>query len=195
MGGGDKSLLPLRGRALIAHVIARLAPQVDRLAINANGDPARFAAFGLPVLADPLPDHQGPLAGLLAALDWAAATGASQVVTAAADTPFLPADLVARLRKARLMPQGQAAAALAATPDATGRQAHPVFGLWDARLAPELRAFLAGGQRRVSDFAGAVGAATALFPDPSAFFNANTPADLARAEAMAAASTGLPKPD
>jgi molybdenum cofactor guanylyltransferase len=122
MGGGDKGLLPLGGRPLLAHVVARLGPQVDRLALNANGDPARFAGFGLPVVADSVPGHAGPLAGVL---DWAAAKGAEAIATAAADTPFFPADLVAGLR---------AAAAAAAVPLAVAATPpddwHPTFGLW-----------------------------------------------------------------
>ena len=100
MGGGDKSLLDLDGRPILAHVIARLSPQVDRLALNANGDPDRFAAFGLPVLADGVEGYAGPLAGVLAGMDWAAGQGIGTIATAAADTPFFPADLVTTLRDA-----------------------------------------------------------------------------------------------
>ena len=98
MGGGDKCLLELASRPLLAHVIERLAPQAGPLALNANGDPARFAPFGLPVLPDSVPGFPGPLAGVLAGLDWAQALGAAQIVTVAADTPFFPTDLVARLQ-------------------------------------------------------------------------------------------------
>ena len=97
MGGGDKGLLALGDRPLLAHVIDRLAPQVAGLALNANGDPARFAGFGLPVLGDSIAGFPGPLAGVLAGLDWAAGQGTECIVTAAADTPFFPRDLVARL--------------------------------------------------------------------------------------------------
>ncbi|MCE7897557.1 MAG: molybdenum cofactor guanylyltransferase, partial [Gammaproteobacteria bacterium PRO8] len=99
MGGGDKCLRPLGGRPLLAHVVERLKPQVDRLALNANGDPARFAAFGLPVIADGVPDFAGPLAGVLAGMEWAAATlpEAHYIVTAPGDGPFLPSDLVRHL--------------------------------------------------------------------------------------------------
>ena len=100
MGGGDKGLKLVGGRRLIDHVIARLAPQCGPLALNANGDPARFIDLGLPVLPDSLPDHPGPLAGVLAGLDWACEQGGEAIVTAAADTPFFPTDLVARLRAA-----------------------------------------------------------------------------------------------
>lgn len=181
MGGGDKGLRTLGDRTLIAHVIARLAPQCGRLAINANGDPSRLSAFGLPVLPDPLPDFPGPLAGVLAGLDWAATLGAPAIVTVAADTPFLPADLVARLIAAA----GPAGMALAASPDATGAlQRHPTFGLWPVALRHDLRAGLAGGLRKITRWADAHQAGTAVFDtgplDP--FFNVNTPEDLALAE-------------
>ena len=117
MGGGDKGLKVVAGKRLLDHVIARLVPQCGPLAINANGDPARFAEFGLPVLADSLPDYPGPLAGVLAGLDWAAGLGAEAIVTVAADTPFFPADLVARLQAAA----GPSGLALAASPDETGK--------------------------------------------------------------------------
>ena len=183
MGGGDKGLRSLGDRTLIAHVIARLAPQCGPLAINANGDPARLAAFGLPVLPDPLPDFPGPLAGILAGLDWAASFGAPAIVTAAADTPFLPADLVARLIAAA----GPKRLALAASPDATGTlQRHPTFGLWPVALRDDLRASLAGGLRKITRWADAHQAGTAVFDaaplDP--FFNVNTPEDLALAQRL-----------
>jgi molybdopterin-guanine dinucleotide biosynthesis protein A len=182
MGGGDKGLLPLCGRRLIDHVIDRLAPQVAALALNANDDPARFAALGLPVIPDPVPDRQGPLAGLLAGLDWADGLGAAAMVSVPADTPFLPRDLVARLQAAA----GPEGLAIAASPDAKGRlRAHPVCGLWPVALRPQLRAALAAGERRVGPWAETQGARLARFdagpPDP--FFNVNTPADLAAAEA------------
>jgi molybdopterin-guanine dinucleotide biosynthesis protein A len=180
MGGGDKCLLALDGRPLLAHVIDRLAPQVSRLALNANGDPARFAGFGLPVLADGVAGFPGPLAGVLAGLDWAAAEGAACIVTAAADTPFFPADLVARLQAAA----GASGLALAATPDPVrGLSRHPTFGLWPVALREDLRAALHGGLRKVVLWTDAHGAGTALFdagpPDP--FFNVNTAEDLAQA--------------
>lgn len=181
MGGGDKGLLPLAGRPMLAHVIARLAPQAGPLAINANGDPARFAGFGLPVLPDTEPGRPGPLAGVLAGMDWAAGLGAAQVLTAAADTPFLPQDLAVRLAEHGF--------ALAASPDADGvLRLHPAFGLWPVGLRGELRQALRAGTRRVAGWAlehGAVPVAFAAQPrDP--FFNVNTPADLAQAERLAA---------
>ncbi|MGI1662876.1 molybdenum cofactor guanylyltransferase MobA [Palleronia sp. KMU-117] len=182
LGGGDKGLLPLDGPTILDHVIDRLGPQVAGLALSANGDPARFARLGLPVLPDSMPGHPGPLAGVLAGLDWAAGRGDEAIVTAAADTPFLPEDLVPRLLLAA--ETAGAPIALAATPD--GR--HPTFGLWPVALRDDLRAALAQGTRKVTDWADRHGAATALFPDGpfDPFFNVNTPDDLARARALAA---------
>jgi len=178
MGGGDKGLLPFAGGTLLGAVIARVRPQVTALALNANGDPGRFAAYGLPVLADPVPGQPGPLAGLLAAMDWAAAQGAAQVLTLPTDTPFLPHDLVARLIAA-----APGRAAIAAT---AGGGAHPVIGLWPVTLAPVLRSHLQTGERRVGAFAAAVGAAKVPFPPgppgpPDPFLNLNTPEELAAA--------------
>lgn len=176
MGGGDKGLLPLGGGTILGHVIDRLTPQVSGLALNANGDPGRFASLDLPVLPDSLEGFAGPLAGVLAGLDWAAETGATHIVTAAADTPFLPLDLVSRLEAAA----GPSGLALAATP--SGR--HPTFGLWPVALRDDLRTALDGGLRKVVLWTDAHGAGTAEFPDDTAFFNVNTPEDLATAEAM-----------
>ncbi len=176
MGGGDKGLLPLGDGTILGRVIERLAPQVAGLALNANGDPARFAGLDLPVVPDSMAGFAGPLAGVLAGLDWAAETGATHIVSAAADTPFLPADLVARLETAA-SPGGLA---LAASP--SGR--HPTFGLWPVALRDDLRAALEGGLRKVLLWTDAHGAGTANFPDDDAFFNVNTPQDLATAEAM-----------
>jgi molybdopterin-guanine dinucleotide biosynthesis protein A len=183
MGGGDKGLLPLGHGTLLDHVIDRFDPQVAGLALNADGDPARFARFGLPVIADSVPGHAGPLAGVLAGLDWAAGQGATAIVTAAADTPFLPQDLVPRLLLAAKV--SGAPIALAAT--ASGR--HGTFGLWPVALREDLRAALAGGTRKVTDWADRHGAASAPFTETpwDPFFNVNTPEDLARAQAMAAA--------
>ncbi len=183
MGGGDKGLRLLAGQTLMTHVIQRLAPQCGPLAINANGDPARWSAFGLPVLPDTLPDWPGPLAGVLAGLDWAATLGAPAIITAAADTPFLPDDLVARLQAAA----GSTGLALAASPDATGTlQRHPTFGLWPTALRHDLRAALEGGLRKIIRWTDAHQAGTAIFDatpsDP--FFNVNTPDDLALAERL-----------
>ncbi len=185
LGGGDKGLLALvEGRSILDQVIARLAPQVAAMALNANGDPNRFAPLGLPVLADSVGGFVGPLAGVLAGLDWAAQSGADRIVTVAADTPFFPRDLVARLeRAAEGMPHPLV---LAATPD--GRQ--PTFGLWPVALRDDLRDALRGGLRKVVMWTDRHGGREALFDaagDP--FFNVNTPEDLARAREMAGGAT------
>ncbi len=187
MGGGDKGLREVGGQRLIDHVIARLGPQCGALAINANGDPARLAGFGLPVLSDSLPDHPGPLAGVLAGLDWAAGQGAAAIVTAAADTPFFPTDLVVRLQAAA----GASGLCLAASPDEDGRmQRHPTFGLWPVALRDDLRAALLGGLRKIVLWTDGHGAGLAGFEslpfDP--FFNVNTPEDIAEAERLMGAA-------
>lgn len=185
MGGGDKGLLKLGQQSLLARVIDRLEPQVSRLALNANGDPARFERFGLPVLADSIDGFAGPLAGVLAGLDWAARQGADTIVTAAADTPFFPGDLVPQLL---LASEGMAhPLVLSATPDPKrGQVRHPTFGLWPVDLRDDLRAALQGGLRKVVMWTDKHDGREALFPvttiDP--FFNVNTPEDLARAEAF-----------
>lgn len=183
MGGGDKGLRLLGGQSLLSRVEARLAPQVAGVALNANGDPARFADTGLPVIADSIEGFAGPLAGVLAGLDWAASQGAATIVTAAADTPFFPCDLVPRLL---LASEGMVhPLVLAATPDTKrGSARHPTFGLWPVALRDDLRAALAGGLRKVVLWTDTHGGREALFPEEAAFFNVNTPDDLARAEAM-----------
>lgn len=185
MGGGDKTLLPLGGQTVLGRVIDRLRPQVGAMMLNANGDPERFAAFGLPVLPDTLPDHPGPLAGVLAGLDWAAGAGASRIVTVAADTPFFPLDLVATLAAAAEAESQPIA--LAATPLEGGRGGrHPVFGLWPVSLRGDLRAALEGGTRKIVAWADQHGTATARFSDTpfDPFFNINTAEDIARAETI-----------
>ena len=187
MGGGDKCLLELAGKPLLAHVIERLAPQTERLVLNANGDPARFAEFGLPVIADPVEGFAGPLAGVLAGFNWARenAPHARWIATAATDTPFFPLDLVPRLLDATV---GQyPAIALAKS---NGRM-HPVFGLWPTVLFEDLREALEHGTRKVLDWTGRHPTMTAEFPDVrlgeatlDPFFNANRPDDLAHAEAL-----------
>ena len=185
MGGGDKGRLVLGGRTLFDRVIERFAPQVGTLAVNANGDPARLADLGLPVLADGVAGFPGPLAGVLAGLDWAEGQGATHIVTVAADTPFLPEDLVPRLL---LASEGGASVVLACTREGARRVRHPTVGLWSVALRDDLRAALAGGLRKVGQFADDHGAALAEFPagpiDP--FLNINTREDLARAEALLA---------
>jgi molybdenum cofactor guanylyltransferase len=184
MGGGDKSLRLLAGRPILAHIVERARPQVAALVLNANGDAARFAAFGLPVVADSVPDFAGPLAGVLAGLDWAAAVpGCTHVASFAGDAPFLPRDLVARLAAA--VAQGHDLACAA-----SGGRAHPVFGLWPLALRDDLRrAVVAERIRKVDvwtarhDLAAVDFAAAPIDP----FFNANRPEDLAEAERLAAA--------
>lgn len=178
MGGGDKGLLPLGGGTILSQVVDRLEPQVAALALNANGDPARLAGLGLPVIPDSIDGFAGPLSGVLAGLDWAAAQGATHIVTAAADTPFFPCDLVPQLLLAA--EQASSDLVLAATPD--GR--HPTFGLWPVRLRDDLRTALNDGLRKVVMWTDKHGGAIAEFPDDAAFFNVNTPDDLATAEAM-----------
>lgn len=168
MGGGDKTLALLGDRPMLARVIARLGCAG---AISANGDPARFADFGLPVLADEPPDFAGPLAGVLAALDWAAGQGHARVVTAAGDTPFFPRDVAARLLAAR------APVALARH----GGRDHPAFAAWDVALRCPLRQALAAGTRRMRDVMDAHGAVRVDIPGRDPFFNVNTPEDLAAA--------------
>jgi len=185
MGGGDKGLLRLGGQTILERVIARLRPQVAVLALNANGDPARFADCGLPVLPDAVGGFAGPLAGILAGLDWCALrTSCRWLASAPCDTPFLPPDLVARLREAA---KGQGAAIALA---ASGGRTHPVVGLWPVDLRGDLRqALVAEGVRKVDAFAGRHAVATVAFEtagvDP--FLNVNTPADLAAAEGALAA--------
>ena len=180
MGGGDKGFLPLGDSTILGHVIDRFAPQVADLALNANGDPARFADYNLPVIADSIEDYPGPLAGVLAGLDWAAGRGAAHIVTAAADTPFFPGDLVPRLLAAA-EDQGKPIA-LARTEN--GR--HPTFGLWPVALRDDLRLALKDGVRKVVLWTDRHGTAMADFPtgrfDP--FFNVNTPEDLAEARRL-----------
>jgi molybdopterin-guanine dinucleotide biosynthesis protein A len=176
LGGGDKPLLDLGGQPMLARVLAALAPEAAAIAISANGDPGRFAAFGLPVLADAFPD-QGPLAGVLAGLDWAAGQGADALLSAPGDTPFLPAGL---------------AAALAPPPACAARagRAHYLVALWPVAVRARLRETLScPGPRDMGRFAAAIGMRVVEFAaapfDP--FLNVNTPADLAAArDALAA---------
>ena len=180
MGGADKALLRVGGASLLSHAIARLEPQVERLALSANGDALRFAGFGLPVLPDAA--VMGPLAGVLAALHWAAPLGASAVVTVAVDSPFFPGDLTPRLcLAAETAPEGLALAMAA--------KDHPTFAFWPVALAPALADFLnSGAKARVMDFLAQHHAARARFPDEAAFDNLNTPEDLTRAAALMGAA-------
>ncbi len=187
MGGVEKGLVTLGGKPLVAHVLARLAPQIDRIAINANRALDDYRAFGCPVLPDRVPGFAGPLAGILAGLEWAEREGAAAIVTTAADTPFLPRDLRVGLELASVAAETDLA--LAASPDGSGRvRRHPTFGLWPVRLRADLAAALEKGMRKIVVWTDSHGAATAVFDhggdDP--FFNINTPEDLALAESRLA---------
>jgi molybdenum cofactor guanylyltransferase len=184
MGGGDKPMRRIGGRTILERVIARLKPQCNGLLLNANGDPARFASFGLPVIADTVADFPGPLAGILAALDWIATNrpNVEFILSAAADCPFLPRDLVARLHRARTEADAQLAVA------ASDGQSHPVIGLWSVGLREELRhALVVEDVRKIDRWTARYKLATVTWPikplDP--FFNANTVDDIAEAERLA----------
>jgi molybdopterin-guanine dinucleotide biosynthesis protein A len=186
MGGGDKSLLSLGASSrVLDQVIARLGAQVDQMVLNANGDPARFDEFGLPVVADSLDGFLGPLAGVLAGLDYAADHGFDHIVSVAADTPFFPTDLVSALETASKHMDVQIA--LAATKIEGGKTVrHPTFGLWPVALREDLRSALQDGLRKVVLWTDQHGAETHVFDsgeiDP--FFNINTPEDLELANKM-----------
>ena len=189
LGGGDKALRELGGKPLLAHAIERLVPQVSQIIINANGDPARFDSFPHPVVADTVEGFVGPLAGVLAGLEWAAenAPDCEWIVTCATDAPFFPEDLVARLFEA--VTQGDAELACAET---NGRT-HPVFGLWPVRLREDLRhALVVEELRKVDLWTARHGLASVDYPalvvDP--FFNINRPEDLERAEQIVADLNG-----
>jgi molybdopterin-guanine dinucleotide biosynthesis protein A len=184
MGGGDKPLREIAGQTILARVVARLEPQCEGLLLSANGDPLRFASLGLPVIADDVKDHPGPLAGILAGLDWAAAhrPNAQWTLTAPGDCPFLPRDLVARLRQAVSVEGAELAVA------ASQGRSHPVIGLWRVALRGALReALVVEGLRKVESWTARFGVATVAWPaepvDP--FFNVNTGEDLVRAERLA----------
>jgi molybdopterin-guanine dinucleotide biosynthesis protein A len=184
MGGGDKARLRIGGRTILERVLARLKPQCAALILNANGDPARFADTGLAVVPDSIPGFAGPLAGILAGLDWVAreAPDVADVVTVPGDCPFLPEDLVARLSAAR----AREAAPLACA--RSGEWRHPVVGLWPVALRGDLRhALVAEGLRKIEAWTARQGVAVADWPavpvDP--FFNINTPEDAAEAERIA----------
>jgi molybdenum cofactor guanylyltransferase len=189
IGGGDKPMRTIGGRTILERVIARLKPQCDGLILNANGDPTRFAAFGLPVISDDVADFPGPLAGILAALDWTAANrpNVEWILSAAADCPFLPRDLVSRLYHALHEQNAQLAVA------ASDGQSHPVIGLWSVALRDELRhALVVEDIRKIDRWTARYGLATVTWPttplDP--FFNANTVDDIAEAERLAALDGG-----
>ncbi len=190
LGGGDKALRLVGGRTVLARLIERMTPQVTRLILNANDDPRRFEAAGLPVVADSLPGHPGPLAGVLAALEWAASSepATGWVVTVPGDAPFLPHDLVTRLHADRSRSEATFACA------ASNGWTHPVVGLWPVSVREELRRAVAvEGVRKIDAFTGRQPSTAVEWPatpvDP--FLNVNTPQDLAEAERLVTAHPGL----
>ena len=183
MGGGDKPMKTIAGRTILSRVIDRMAPQCGGLIINANGDPGRFSAYGYPVATDSIDGFAGPLAGILAGLDWAAShrPDVATIISIPADCPFLPRDLAQRLEDARRLTGKPLAAA------ASGGWTHPVIGLWPVSLRDRLRAALLSGERKIDRFTPDIGIAHAEWAvDPyDPFFNANAPHDLVDAEALA----------
>jgi len=190
MGGGDKARITIGGRTILDRVLATMTPQCSALIINANGDPARFADTKLPVVADSIPDFAGPLAGILAGLDWAAAYAPdiADLASVPGDCPFLPSDLVARLAEARAQAKTPLACAR------SGEWRHPVVGLWPVALREDLRkALMVEGLHKIEIWTARHGVAIADWPatpvDP--FFNVNTPEDVAAAERVAAQQRGV----
>src|ERR1700733_2188349 len=185
MGGGDKARIKIGGASILQRVLASLAPQCSRVIINANGDAARFADTGLSVVADSVPDFAGPLAGILAGLDWAAANAPNTewLVSVPGDCPFLPKDLVTRLHEVRATSNVPLACAR------SGEWRHPVVGLWPVKLREDLRhALVSEGLHKIELWTARHSIAIAQWPaapfDP--FFNVNTPKDVAQAGAIAA---------
>lgn len=188
MGARDKALCQLGDKTLLEHGLARLKAQCSPVALNANGDVARFAQYNVQVIPDPLEGHLGPLSGILAAMDWAAGLGHEAVITTAVDTPFFPRDLANRLNAERT----EGKIALAGTRDATGQLwLHPTFGIWPTDARDQLRADLLAGTRKVTQWTHAQNADTIMFEasafDP--FFNINTPEDLKLAEQISTQDT------
>lgn len=184
MGGNDKALVSLAGRTLLEHAAERLAPQCESVILNANGDPSRFARIPIPVVPDSLPDHPGPLAGILAALEWSAIhrPNIAWIVSAPADTPFIPRDLVLKLHEA----QQESLKPIACT--ASGSQIHFAVGLWPVSLQHDLRySLVEKGTRSIREWLNRHGHVEVPWPvnpvDP--FFNINTPEDLKHAEWLA----------
>jgi molybdenum cofactor guanylyltransferase len=185
IGGGDKPLCKIGDHTILSRVIARLEPQCERLFLSANGDPMRFASFGLPVIADGVKQHPGPLAGILAGLDWVAAhrPNTQWILSVPGDCPFLPRDLVVRLRQAVSAEDAELAVA------ASQGRSHPVIGLWKVALRDALReALVVEGLRKVQVWTERYRVATVAWPDEplDPFFNVNTVEDLAEAERLAA---------
>jgi molybdopterin-guanine dinucleotide biosynthesis protein A len=184
MGGGDKARIMIGGATILERVLTRLKPQCPQIILNANDDLARFADTGLPVVQDSVPGFVGPLAGILAGLDWAAAhaPGIADIASVPGDCPFLPFDLIARLDAARRA-EGQPLACAR-----SGKWRHPVVGLWPVALRDDLRCALAEeGLHKIETWTSRHGVAIADWPtipvDP--FFNVNTPEDVAEAERLA----------
>jgi molybdopterin-guanine dinucleotide biosynthesis protein A len=188
MGGGDKCLLPLAGQPVLSRIVERLSPQVSRIIINANGDPSRFAGFGLPVIEDSIAGFAGPLAGVHAAIEWVKThvKDVGRIVTVASDTPFFPCDLVQRFLSSASDDQSFVVAASA-------EGVHPVVGLWPLTMASQIEESLRRDMRRVGAFAKEHSATEVFFApvrvgkaliDP--FFNINRPEDLAHAESLLA---------
>jgi len=185
MGGGDKARIAIGGTTILDRVLRRFEPQCAAVILNANGDPARFADTGLPVVPDSVPDFAGPLAGILAGLDWAAAHAPQldDIASVPGDCPFLPADLVAHLQAARAAAQVPLACAR------SGDWRHPVVALWPVKLRDDLRhALVEEGLHKIEAWSARHGVAIADWPDQPVdpFFNVNTPADVAAAERLAA---------
>ncbi len=183
MGGGDKCRILVDGQAVVARIIRAIGPGAAALALNANGDPARFADLGLPVLPDPVPGQPGPLAGVLAGLDWAAGLRLDWLLTVPGDAPFLPDDLLERLHAVR-SPAGLACAS-------SGGQVHPVSALWPVGGRGALRTALAAGMHKVRAFTGPVPTATWSTRPVDPFANLNSPADLPDQAEGTAGATGI----
>ena len=187
MGGGDKALLEIGGVTILDRVLACLSGQCVGIVINANGDPKRFADTGLPIVADNVPGHPGPLAGVLAGLDWLATqnNGVEWLLSVPGDCPFLPDDLVERLHQARRKMGTGVPLACARS----GEWRHPVVGLWPLALREDLRrALTVEDLRKIEVWTARHGVAVADWPDKPVdpFFNVNTPEDAARAKEVAA---------
>lgn len=183
MGGGDKGMIRIGGQTILERVLARLTTQCSRMIINANGDPSRFAFTGLPIVPDDVPDFAGPLAGVLAGLDWAAANfpDTKYVVSAPGDCPFLPRELVARLEQAR----DEEAKPLACAKSGDWR--HPVVALWPVALRADLRhALMDENLHKIEIWTARHGVAIAEWADKpiDPFFNVNTPEDAAHANEL-----------
>jgi molybdopterin-guanine dinucleotide biosynthesis protein A len=185
MGGGDKARIKVGGATILKRVLRCLKPQCSNIIINANGDPARFADIGLPVVPDSVPNFAGPLAGILAGLDWAAANAPAHewVLSVPGDCPFLPEDVAARLHQARAMANVHLACAR------SGKWRHPTVGIWPVALRENLRhALVEENLHKIELWTARHGIAIADWPDQpiDPFFNVNTPEDAAHAEKLAA---------